>query len=200
MAYGAAATLSTQAVGSGLGGGGQSLARGVDILQGSIIQANQAAIDNLPKGYKSIVVRCWGNQRTDRRKLVVYALAVAATRMGNTPRSQTMDREIRVTQDSSNYVMVQHTVRWGVELITGLFTGLVNGEFLQAFNNVNPVFDPKVRNPETRVDGVSHTQSLDDNVAFPADSGTRGTASLPNLQILVTQTLEGFDGTPALVP
>ncbi len=176
-----------------------------------------AAIGNLPKAYKTTVVRCWGNQRTSRQDLLRYAMAVGTTRMGlsNPITAMIASKEMIISQDSSNFVQVMYTVNWGLDVQAGALggpvaVGFAGAYFLntnmgagQVFNDTwnNSIFASTTTNTTDPVP-VSHTQEVlpNQNPQFPADSGTRGTASrLPSsvsLQTLVTQSLEGFDQVP----
>jgi hypothetical protein len=204
------------AIAYGLSGSDAGRAMAVQVVQEGLLGATRAAVDNLPKGYKNVVVRGWGNQRTSRNTLVQYAMAVALGRLGVIPRAIASDSETLVTQDSSNSVTVSMTINWGLDIglliipsaISGIPTDVLDTRFPSA-----PGMDPRVRGTQTQVTinglgQITHGQGLAGaqgaNVPFPADSGTRGTASLVpsnvGLQTLVTQALEGFNGTVGVVP
>jgi hypothetical protein len=187
------------------------------------MQVNRAATANLPKGYKNVLIRCWGNQRTPRPTLLGYAMRVAFTRMGPPSLAITSSKEMLITQDSENFVSVSYTVNWGLDAIANAVGGAgplgalvieslptaewtVEGAPIGGFTFFRASL---ARNSETVVNmpvvgNVTHTQSLLTNPPFPSDGGTRGTAAMGpssvTLQTLITQTLEGFEQQPGVPP
>jgi hypothetical protein len=168
---------------------------------------------NLPKAYRSIIVQCWGNQRTKRVNLVNYALAVLSTRMGNAfSVIGTNSSEFILSQDTNNYVKGTLTIEWGMDTSTAFLgplnpTDIATSIFSGGLTNAQQQFTNSVTaNPNVTAGGISLSQStpLLSNVKFPSNDGTRGTASLApstvGLQTLLTQTLEGFNEAPASVP
>ena len=172
-----------------------------------------AATNNLPKAYKNVVVRVWGNQRTPRSNLVHYAMSAAIQRIGTPNVFLTSSHEVQISQDSENFVQVSYTLNWGLDVPAAAIGGPGAAAFAAGiFAQPDPawrLFSQQVLESSTTQvltpQGMfTHGQGVFRNPAFPSSLGTRGTASLPPsapvLQLLVSQTLEGFNTSPADVP
>jgi hypothetical protein len=181
-------------------------------LGGIISDASNQTRANLPKMYKNLVVRCWGNQLTPRTELVAYAIRVAVTRMGTTNLIDATTSEVSVSQDTNKFCQVSYTISWGQDIAANFIGGNIGtlyiataelfGAGIGNLNGAGAFTNSIMTDPDTRnINGLNVLQSQRlINPPFPADSQTRGTASLPTLQVLLTQTLEGFNASPAAVP
>ena len=161
--------------------------------------------------YKNVLVRVWGNQKHSRIELINIALSMAQSRMGIvSPVLDTTLSEIIVTANSDNFAQVNYTIRWGpgmqlpqlLESAAVLWGNILLGPGVLAGPGPGRTFQESIaRNGNTFGGGISHSQSVRSfNVPFPGSSGTRGTSATYGanpLFCLVTQALEGFDGTPA---
>jgi len=159
----------------------------------------RAVQSNLPKAYKHVVVRCWGNQTTSRQALVVYAWNVANARMvqGGNPRPliDTTTSETVISQDSNNFVQVSETINWGEDVNAGFFGPITGVPIIAAqqafganvFADVQEQFMRSVQGTPNFIANdansvpitFTQTQRLN-NPPFPAASGTRGSSALPS--------------------
>lgn len=170
-------------------------------------QGLQFGLAQLPKRYKTVIARAWGNRNMPRATLVGIAMSVANARMGTAGFIDTSTNECIVTYSSAQMMaQVQSTSRWSFSESAGmLLLDLVNlSEFFGDFPSVGigdltlmgfAGQDGAVRG------GLLRQQANTANTPFPNDSGTRGTWSdsgpgfINDSQMfsrLLTQTLEGI--------
>lgn len=167
--------------------------------------AQLSVVNNLPKYYRRVHCRVWGNARTDRRTLLNLGLGVCVVRVGSLSTLDPSVDEVLVSQDLNNSVDVVFTRSWDFPSL-GLFG---NAAFTVAtwFQGANPgaqanqqfinglYLDPTNISEPITGSTISTTAS-GPNPPFPNSSGTRGTY----LGTLVTQILEGFNAAPGAPP
>lgn len=180
------------------------------------VDMSNIVMANIPKAYRNILVRCWGDAVRERTTLVQFAMAVVRTRMGQlAPLLNTTTSELLVTQDTNNFVQCSYTFNWSNDVIAGLIGGPV-GVAAAGINQImgtgtteaQAAFNRGIEaSPNTPTNMGTVSQPLPGTVPpvcppFWGQGGVRSTQvfSDPNLGILITQILEGFDSVPASVP
>ncbi len=79
---------------------------------------SQAFATNLPRFNRNVIVRVWGNIKTQRPTLVSIALAIGAARMGQASVLSTTTSELVITGDSNRNI----TMNWSRSRLTSCVT------------------------------------------------------------------------------
>jgi hypothetical protein len=186
------------------------------------VQAGQERMAaSLSSMYKTVIVRVWGNGEASRRDLVTFGLRIAQSRMGRTAIFDTTLSEMKVNQDTQNFVQVEYTISWNLSIGQSIFAGVpglaVDGTIAGLFGGPAGPLGPGQTDFTTSIaqspnigpipsnnGDVTITQSaLTANPPFPNGSGAngRGSGTLgTDITLLLTQVLEGFDESPFAVP
>lgn len=171
-------------------------------------KALQFGLQQLPKRYKTVIARAWGNRNMTRRSLVSIAQSVASARMGTAGLIDTSTAETIITYSSAQMMAeVQTTSKWSFSESAGMLAlNLVNlqGFFGSDFapQGVGDLTLQAFAGQDGDVQGgFLRQQASGTNTPFPNDSNTRGTWALQGpgglndpqmFARLATQTLENI--------
>lgn len=147
-----------------------------------VLNPINSAINQLPKCYKTVIARAWGNREMSRAGLINLVMALANSRMGTVSLWLPATSETIITYHSAQMMaQIQSTYNWsfsetgGIGNVQNLFTIGTSLFSAPAGGVGNATFDAYARQPEDSPQLFVEPNFNRPQAPMPHDSATRGT-------------------------